>query len=203
MNTMTRREREKEQTREQILSAAEGVFARNGFHKTTMDAIAAESEWSKGALYLHFKSKEELFFSILLEKLDTFARLQNTAIEEVDTLEQAVQTLINEQFKFYTHNKQFFQLIHTEQGRVMSASDEGFREKLFVQQKIQIETLSKHLNRLLPLDSTITSLTLILSVFGAINAHMMSWMHTGGQLDLEAAEKEIITLFLKGAVHAE
>jgi AcrR family transcriptional regulator len=52
-------------TRAQILQAALVCFAGKGYHKTTMDDIAAESSLSKGALYWHFKSKQELFVSLI------------------------------------------------------------------------------------------------------------------------------------------
>jgi AcrR family transcriptional regulator len=54
-----------EQRRAQIIEAATTVFARFGFSKARMDDIAEESGLSKGALYLYFKSKEEIFGGIL------------------------------------------------------------------------------------------------------------------------------------------
>jgi TetR/AcrR family transcriptional regulator, repressor for uid operon len=46
--------------RSHILDAAEGCFARNGFHSTTMNDICREAAVSAGALYIYFASKEEL-----------------------------------------------------------------------------------------------------------------------------------------------
>ncbi len=46
--------------REHILDAAETCFARAGFHRTTMQDICAEASVSPGALYVYFKSKEDL-----------------------------------------------------------------------------------------------------------------------------------------------
>jgi TetR/AcrR family transcriptional repressor of uid operon len=50
--------------REQILDAAQRCFAREGFHNTTMAVICREAGISPGALYLYFKSKEELIEGI-------------------------------------------------------------------------------------------------------------------------------------------
>jgi AcrR family transcriptional regulator len=55
----------REETREQILAAAAGVFARNGFHATSLDAVAEEAGFSRGALYYNFADKEELFLELL------------------------------------------------------------------------------------------------------------------------------------------
>ncbi|MEN8242487.1 MAG: TetR/AcrR family transcriptional regulator [Chloroflexota bacterium] len=54
-----------EKRKSQIIEAATTVFAKSGFGKTRMEDIAEESGLSKGALYLYFKSKEDLFRGIL------------------------------------------------------------------------------------------------------------------------------------------
>jgi TetR/AcrR family transcriptional regulator, repressor for uid operon len=46
--------------RDHILEVAEGLFARKGFHRTTMHDICREAGVSPGALYVHFDSKEAL-----------------------------------------------------------------------------------------------------------------------------------------------
>ncbi len=48
------------QRRARILDGAERCFARDGFHRTTMQAICKEAGISAGALYLYFPSKEAL-----------------------------------------------------------------------------------------------------------------------------------------------
>lgn len=56
-------------SREQLLAAASRVFARHGYHGASMNEIAAEAGFSKGALYWNFTSKEDLFLA-LLDELD-------------------------------------------------------------------------------------------------------------------------------------
>lgn len=51
--------------RAQILTAARHCFVENGFHPTRMDDIAREAGLSKGGVYFHFKSKQEVFDSLL------------------------------------------------------------------------------------------------------------------------------------------
>jgi AcrR family transcriptional regulator len=61
---MTQAER-REQTRKQVLAAAARVFAKRGFHATSLDAIAEEAGFSRGAVYYNFADKEELFLELL------------------------------------------------------------------------------------------------------------------------------------------
>lgn len=55
----------KNATKNKILQAALACFADKGYHKTTMDDIVAASGLSKGSLYWHFKSKQELFVALV------------------------------------------------------------------------------------------------------------------------------------------
>jgi TetR/AcrR family transcriptional regulator, acrAB operon repressor len=48
-----------------ILDAAASVFAKRGFNEARMDDVATEAGVSKGGLYLHFKSKDDLFDAIV------------------------------------------------------------------------------------------------------------------------------------------
>jgi AcrR family transcriptional regulator len=55
----------REETRAQLLAAAARVFAERGFHATSLDAIAEEAGFSRGAVYYNFADKEELFLELL------------------------------------------------------------------------------------------------------------------------------------------
>jgi AcrR family transcriptional regulator len=62
---MTRKEREKLQKRNEILSAALTLFAEKGFENTTLDEIAEASEFGKGTLYNYFRNKSDIFKGIV------------------------------------------------------------------------------------------------------------------------------------------
>lgn len=57
---------------QQMLDAAVQVFSVNGYHETSMDAIAAKAEISKPMLYLYYGSKEDLFGACLDRELRRF-----------------------------------------------------------------------------------------------------------------------------------
>ena len=58
------REQSRAQTRERLLASAALVFAREGYAGASVDRIAEEAGYSKGALYSNFASKDELFFEL-------------------------------------------------------------------------------------------------------------------------------------------
>jgi AcrR family transcriptional regulator len=68
--------------RAELLSAALELFARKGYGQASVDEIAAAAGCSKGALYWHFASKEELLMALIDERIDapmreTVARLES------------------------------------------------------------------------------------------------------------------------------
>ena len=60
MGIAERRQREKESRIRHIRDSAAAVFFEKGFEAATMEDIAARAEISKAAIYLYFKSKEDL-----------------------------------------------------------------------------------------------------------------------------------------------
>jgi AcrR family transcriptional regulator len=58
------RAQKRERTYEGLISAAERLFTERGFHASTVDEIAFEAGYTKGAVYSNFASKEDLFFAV-------------------------------------------------------------------------------------------------------------------------------------------
>jgi AcrR family transcriptional regulator len=65
----TPKRRRREETRERLLAAALEVFAHNGYDRATVDEIVSGAGFSKGAFYVHFKSKEDLFWAMLDQRV--------------------------------------------------------------------------------------------------------------------------------------
>ena len=59
-----------EARRQAILEAAITVFAQHGFDAATTDDIARAAGLSKGGLYWHFKSKDDILAAILMQLFD-------------------------------------------------------------------------------------------------------------------------------------
>jgi AcrR family transcriptional regulator len=68
------RSRGRAATRKAILEAARGRFVRFGPRKTTMDEVARDARCSRATLYSHFRSKEELYGSLLEKDSEAFIR---------------------------------------------------------------------------------------------------------------------------------
>jgi AcrR family transcriptional regulator len=73
-----RKERERAAREELILDHAQRVLLRDGFQNLNLDDLAGSVEYSKGTLYLHFKTKEDIALAVvtraLRERADFFER---------------------------------------------------------------------------------------------------------------------------------
>jgi AcrR family transcriptional regulator len=78
-------------TRERLLGAARTVFASRGFHRASVDEIAAEAGYSTGAVYASFGGKEDLFVILVEREIGARARKMAAAADQWDSrTEQAM-----------------------------------------------------------------------------------------------------------------
>jgi AcrR family transcriptional regulator len=79
------RERRLEHTRSLLLDAAEEVFAEKGFMAASVDDIAHAAGYTKGAVYKHFSTKEDLFLAVSdrywRRYFDNFTEAMSTATQ--------------------------------------------------------------------------------------------------------------------------
>ncbi|GAB4542577.1 MAG: TetR/AcrR family transcriptional regulator [Anaerolineae bacterium] len=96
-----------QERRQQILDAALACFARKGYHKTTMDDIVTESGLSKGTLYWYFKSKDELFFSLINSFFLAMQQDLDGIFEQPVSASDKLRTLAHEFARFYEEVAEF------------------------------------------------------------------------------------------------
>lgn len=109
---------EKEARKKDILETAMHMFAEKGFHAVKVDDIAESVGLSKGTIYLYFKNKENLFFSIIEEKTkEMFARMRE-ALQSQESIDRRLERFVTAFLKFFDMNKPYFKLIHTEKTRM-------------------------------------------------------------------------------------
>jgi AcrR family transcriptional regulator len=65
---LTRKEKQAE-TRERLLEAAERVFLRRGLAGSSVEEIAGEAGFTRGAFYSNFESKDQLFIELLHDRV--------------------------------------------------------------------------------------------------------------------------------------
>jgi AcrR family transcriptional regulator len=93
--------RRREETRQRIAAAALPVFARSGYERATVDEIVREAGYSKGAFYVHFESKEDLFWGMLEERISGQQDAFRQALDETRSAEENIQALLTTIFAIF------------------------------------------------------------------------------------------------------
>ncbi len=84
-----------EQTRAALLDAAERLFLAQGYRATSIDAIAADARFTKGAVYRHFPDKQALFVAVFKRvETDTVNGLMGPDQRGIDPWAQALKALV-------------------------------------------------------------------------------------------------------------
>jgi AcrR family transcriptional regulator len=102
MQTLTKQQLRTQETQARLLNAAEEVFVRDGYEAAQLDEIAARADRSKGAVYTHFKSKEDLFLALF----------ENRIRSNVDTLLTSLRKCTNRKQSHEAFREFFVGLAH-------------------------------------------------------------------------------------------
>ena len=99
------------------MASAQELFFAKGFTPTTMDEIASKAELSKGALYLYFSSKEDLYVTVLNEGL----KILFDRIDEVFQLDLPPDQLIRRfgevRYRYYLDYREYYRIFFFRQHR--------------------------------------------------------------------------------------
>ncbi|HVO67682.1 MAG TPA: TetR/AcrR family transcriptional regulator [Syntrophales bacterium] len=108
-----RREREKENRKSSILKAARKLFFEKGFKSVTVDSIAKKAELSKGAVYLYFKSKDEIYSQILLNDIGKFHEKVSGLLESGGKASDMLLQLSSIYVDFFLRDRELFRILIT------------------------------------------------------------------------------------------
>jgi TetR/AcrR family transcriptional regulator len=107
------RARRAERVREQILRAGLKVFSEKGFNGATMDDIALELEATKGLLYYHFKTKEEIL-SAILKQSPVIAEIEAgiRALDATVPFPNAIRAAVHGALAVLEEHRDFIRFLH-------------------------------------------------------------------------------------------
>jgi AcrR family transcriptional regulator len=99
---------------QQMLDAAVQLFSVNGYHETSMDAIAAEAQISKPMLYLYYGSKEELFGACLNRELGRFIDAVRADVDLKQSPRELLRRTILSVLQFIDANRASWIVLYTQ-----------------------------------------------------------------------------------------
>jgi AcrR family transcriptional regulator len=111
MGITERKQREKEQRRKMILSAAEKVFFSRKGETATMDNVAEQAELSKGTLYLYFKNKEDILYALAEKGVEQLSKKLRRSFENTEPGIEQLSKLADAFIEFSEKQPHYFSLI--------------------------------------------------------------------------------------------
>ena len=103
-----------EQKRLKILSVAAELFASLPFHKVILSDVAEAAGVGKGTLYTYFKSKEDLFLSVLYAGFtDLLERLRVRINEQPLSPSESLEAVVHEFVTFAFQNPHYFEVMRS------------------------------------------------------------------------------------------
>lgn len=136
MTVTTRKQRELKAREELILDAAQGMLHQHGYNYLTMERIAETVEYSKGTIYNHFASKEDLVCSLccrcitnLIDLFDRAAQYQGTTRERFSAIGIAYSL--------------YHQLHPLDSQNIQTVKNNAIREKVSNEKLIEMESLER------------------------------------------------------------
>jgi AcrR family transcriptional regulator len=188
--------RDKELTRERILEAAEKLFAEKGFHETAMDEIVQAARVSKGGVYFHFPSKEDLFFALLDKLANALQRDVQQEIARRSGAVNKIQGALEVVLRTLSGKRRLAQIL-LRQGYGLGPAFERKRLEIYSRfAKLIQENLDQAIaeGSIPPIHTEITAYAWL----GAINELVLRWIYTGKPDPLTEALPALSEIFLRG-----
>ncbi|MBA3964637.1 MAG: TetR/AcrR family transcriptional regulator [Nitrospirales bacterium] len=137
-----RKQREYEARREEILLAAERKFSQNGFFKTSMAEIAEAAQFAMGTVYRFFKSKEDIYISLVEAKVEELLRLLEEATQSRLPAQEKLRAVIQVKLAFADQNRAFFRIYVSEWSGFEWTVKSAFGERVWKRYMAQIDLVA-------------------------------------------------------------
>lgn len=178
-NTLSRRDREKQVRRQEMLQAARAVFAEKGFTHATLEEIAQRAEFGKGTLYNYFDGKADILYAIFDEFYNEFIRLVETSFSSEIRMERPFRDVfrgfLESTFGFFLERQDMFMLMMKVAHR-MVFSEEPNQAAYFNQQRNRlIDAFIVHLEAAMSSGEMrqLPSSAVAHMIFGNVNGFLM------------------------------
>jgi len=185
--------------RQEILRTAARLFQQQGYHATSMNDVAAALKLSKGGLYHHFQSKDEILFHIMSHAMDiTEERVINVA-RRVENPEERLRTLIRLHIEVVLSEEDREITVMLHENHPLPA---GLRRKINGRKKDYVhfvENVIADAQRLGGSTSQVTPRAAAFALLGMIN-WIYQWYKPEGSLTGPEIVRQYTDIFFKGAV---
>ncbi|MGD8651883.1 MAG: TetR/AcrR family transcriptional regulator [Desulfobacterales bacterium] len=193
---------EKNNKYHQILEAAVKVFARQGFHQSTVAQIAKEAGVADGTIYLYFKNKDDIlvqFFSVRAKQVfESFREAVDAAENSTDKLRNLVRRHLAE----FQRDKDGAVVYQVETHQNSRLAEAQIREMSKMYRDLISEIIEQGQQEGAIRKDLYVGLVKRF-IIGAVDEVINTWLHTEEDYDLVSMADPLVELFVKGIEQRE
>ncbi|MEJ5359237.1 MAG: TetR/AcrR family transcriptional regulator [Desulfobacterales bacterium] len=182
---------------QRILEAAVRVFARQGFHQSTVAQVAREAGVADGTIYNYFRNKDDIliqFFAVRAGQV--FARFRSEVARAANGLEK-LRLLIRAHLAEFQRDPDMAVVYETETHQSSRLAEEQIRAMAKTYQDILAEIIEQGQEEGLFRRDLYAGLVKRL-ILGAVQETISSWLRSGRPYDLVSMADPLVDLFLHG-----
>jgi AcrR family transcriptional regulator len=132
-------------TRKRLMQAAAGVFCRKGLDRASIDDVAGDAGFTKGAFYANFRNKEELFLAMLDERFNERVQELDSAMGSGDDPEQQLRQAGADFVRYVRAEREWERLFF--EFAAYAARNEDFRQELVTRYRTLRERMAEVFRR--------------------------------------------------------
>jgi AcrR family transcriptional regulator len=197
--TVERRQELRQDPRQEILRAAARLFQQQGYDATSMNDVAAALKLSKGGLYHHFESKDEILFHIMSHAMAITEDRVVKVARRIEGVEERLRTLIrlHIQVVLSPEDREITVMLHENH-----PLPPALRRQINARKKdylVFVENLIAEVQHKRNSASTVTPRAAAFALVGMIN-WIYQWYKPEGPLTGDALVQQYTEIFFHGAV---
>jgi AcrR family transcriptional regulator len=186
-------------SRQEILRAAARLFQQQGYDATSMNDVAAALKLSKGGLYHHFQSKDEILFNLMDHAMDITQQRVIDAVRGIADPEERLRTVIRLHMEVVlsVRDREITVMLHENH-----PLPPPLRRRINARKKDYVhflENLIAEVQRARQSKSAVNPRAAAFALLGMLN-WIYQWYKPEGSLNGEELARQYTTIFFQGAL---
>jgi len=188
---------EKNHKYHQILEAAVKVFARQGFHQSTVAQIAKEAGVADGTIYLYFKNKDDILVQFFSSRTKQVFESFREAVDQGQTSVDKLGNLIRRHLAEFQRDRDGAVVYQVETHQNSRLAEAQIREMSQMYRDLIAEIVVQGQQ-----EGTIRKDIYVglvkRFIIGAVDEVINTWLHSDDGYDLVSMANPLVELFIKG-----
>jgi TetR/AcrR family fatty acid metabolism transcriptional regulator len=188
---------EKNNKYHQILEAAVRIFARQGFHQSTIAQIAKEAGVADGTIYLYFKNKDDILVQFFSHRAKQVFESFREEVDRGQTSLDKLRNLINRHLTEFQRDRNGAVVYQVETHQSSRLAEEQIKEMSQMYRDLISEIVEQGQQEGQIRKDLYVGLVKRF-IIGAVDEVINTWLHSNGEYDLVSMTEPLVELFIRG-----